>query len=152
VSDSASTDSEVASVYAMFWRFVHMSVHRYGGNPTGELLTVMTIALLDRAGYNPTASDLAEITGLQKTTVSRYVSRQIKAGFLTETVDSQDRRRRHLCPTENGRKEGEWHQNQTWELARLSSEGPECSGNSEDTVSDLKKILLDMDGSSANTA
>lgn len=91
MSKSELADLEVGAIYATFWRMVYMSVHRYGSNPTGELLTVMTITLLDKAGYNPTTADLVEITGLAKSNVSRYVSRQIKNGFL------------HICRSRDSR-------------------------------------------------
>ena len=149
MSKGMSTDSEVGSIYATFWRMIYMTVHRYDSNPTGELLTVMTIALLDKAGYHPTISELVQITGLQQTSVSRYVSRQIKAGFMTEVVDPNDRRRRRLCPTEKGKVEEEWHQKQTLKLARLSDEALRGLGKSEDPVADLMKILMGVREDSA---
>jgi DNA-binding MarR family transcriptional regulator len=142
MSQLSKTDSEIGSIYATFWRMVYMSVHRYDSRPTGELLTVMTIALLDKAGYNPTVSDLVEITGLRKTNVSRYVSGQIKAGYITEFVDSQDRRRRRLRPTGKGSKEEEWHKRETLEMVQLSSEALRGLGKSKDPVADMKEILL----------
>jgi len=149
MSKGMSVDSEVGSIYATFWRMIYMTVHRYDSNPTGELLTVMTIALLGKAGYKPTISDLVEITGLQQTSVSRYVSRQIKNGFITEVVDPQDRRRRRLCSTPKGKQEEEWHQHRTLDLARLSDEALRGLGKSEDPVADLTKILMDVREDSA---
>jgi DNA-binding MarR family transcriptional regulator len=148
MSKSTRTNFDIGAIYATFWRMVYMSVHRYGSNPTGELLTVMTIALLHQADYDPTSAELAEITGLPKTSVSRYVSRQMRKGYLTEVVDPQDRRRRRLQPTTKGRKEEQWHQKQTQDLARLSSEALRGLGKSKDPVSDLKNILLGIRGSS----
>lgn len=152
MSKSELADLEVGAIYATFWRMVYMSVHRYGSNPTGELLTVMTITLLDKAGYNPTTADLVEITGLAKSNVSRYVSRQIKNGFLTEVVDRQDRRRRLLHPTAKGRKDEAWHQEQTLKMARLSSEALRGFGKSKRPVVDLKNILLGISGHLTNSS
>ena len=145
MSKSANDDSDVGSIYATFWRMIYMTVHRYDSNPTGELLTVMTIALLDKAGYHPTISDLVEITGLQQTSVSRYVSRQIRTGYMTEVVDPEDRRRRRLCPTSKGTEEEKWHESQTLKMAHLSSEALSGMGESKDPVADLIKILLGVD-------
>ena len=142
MSGSASTDSEVGAIYATFWRLLFTNVHEYGSTPTGGLLVVMTILLLDRADYSPTIADLIEIIGLPKTSVSRYVSEQIKNGFLKEVIDPQDRRRRFLRPTPKARKHREWHQDQTLKLVRLSSDAIRGLGESRDPVSDLKNILL----------
>ena len=144
---STRTNLDIGAIYATFWRMVYMSVHRYDSNTTGELLTVMTIALLRQADYKPTSADLVEITGLPKSSVSRYVSRQMRKGYVTEVVDPEDRRRRRLTPTTKGRKEEQWHQNQTQELARLSSAALRGLGKSKDPVSDLKNILLGIRGS-----
>jgi DNA-binding MarR family transcriptional regulator len=142
LSGSASTDSEVGAIYATFWRLLFTNVHEYGSTPTGGLLVVMTILLLDRAGYSPTIADLIEIIGLPKTSVSRYVSVQIKNGFLKEDIDPQDRRRRFLRPTPKARKHRKWHQDQTLKLVRLSSDAIRGLGESRHPVSDLKNILL----------
>jgi DNA-binding MarR family transcriptional regulator len=142
MSKSANNISDVGSIYATFWRMIYMTVHRYDSNPTGELLTVMTIALLDKAGYHPTISDLVKITGLQQTSVSRYVSRQIRTGYMTEVVDPEDRRRRRLVPTSKGTEEEKWHEDQTLKMARMSSEALSGLGESKDPVADMIKILL----------
>jgi DNA-binding MarR family transcriptional regulator len=144
---SASTDALIGSIYAMCWRMVYLGVHKYDSNSTGELLTVMTIVLLDKAGYNPTISELAELTSLAQSNVQRYVSRQIKIGFLTDVINTDgDRRQRRLRLTSKGKTEEEWHQQQTLEISRLSSEALLGSGNSKDPVSDLRKILLGVNG------
>ena len=131
LSKQRGADLEVGSIYATFWRMVYMSVHRYDSNPTGELLVVLTILLLNNAGYNPTIRDLIKITGLKPSNVSRYMSRQIKEGFLEEVVDPEDRRRRRLCMTAKGKKEEAWHHKQTLEMARLSSEALHGLGKSK---------------------
>ncbi|MDJ0927776.1 MAG: helix-turn-helix domain-containing protein [Gammaproteobacteria bacterium] len=83
-------------VYAFMWRVLHLAVHRYGAPPTGEMLTVMITMLLDEVGYHPTVSEVAELADLPKSTVSRYVSAEMDAGFLLEDIDPHDRRRRRL--------------------------------------------------------
>jgi DNA-binding MarR family transcriptional regulator len=106
----------------------------------------MTIVLLDKAGYDPTLPDLVAITGLPRFTVSRYLSRQIDSGFLTDVPDPRDRRSRYYRPTSKGKKEAERHEKRTLEIASLISETLLGAGNSRDTVSDLKKVLLGVNG------
>jgi DNA-binding MarR family transcriptional regulator len=107
------------------WRFMHLSVHRYNGSLTGEVLVVLTILLLDRANANPTISELADMTRLPKSNISRYVSNQLKIGHLTEQIDPEDRRRRILMPTEAGRKELKWVQTQISSMAADIRQGEE---------------------------
>jgi len=104
-------------LFAALWKFLQLSVHRYGSGLTGEVLVVMTIVILDRADRHPTISELASITGLPKSNVSRYVSRQLEVGHLTEVIDNQDRRVRRLYPTKEGRKEQEWISQQVSDVA-----------------------------------
>ncbi len=73
---------------------------------------MLTIVLLADLGYHPTVTELAEITGLPKSTISRYVSFEMSAGFLEEYIDPSDRRRRMLRPTSKGAAEREWHRGQ----------------------------------------
>lgn len=116
--DTNKPDLTTDDVYVMFWRLVQMAVHRYGSHPTGELLIVLTIVLLDRAGYNPTVTELAEITNLPKSSVSRYVSTEMANGFLEEVIDSRDRRRRLLQPSAQGRAELERHRVEVRDIAQ----------------------------------
>jgi DNA-binding MarR family transcriptional regulator len=127
-----SIDEEAGSIYATFWRMIYMSVHRYHSSSTRELLTVMTITLLVKTGHNPTISELTEITGLPKSSLSRYVSRQIKSGFLTEVLDPQDRRRHCLYPTKKGQKEEDWHEKDTLAMVRLTKKVLQSLGTSQD--------------------
>jgi hypothetical protein len=85
-------DPEIDIPYAVVWRWLNLSVHRYGSTPTGQTLAVLTIVLLSDLGYHPTVTELAEITGLPKSTISRYVSFEMSAGFLEEYIDPADRR------------------------------------------------------------
>ena len=95
----------IATVYAVVWRWLLMSVSRYGSLPSGELLIVVTLIVMDRAGYHPTVTELSDITGMPKSSISRYVSDQMSDGFLEEYIDAKDRRRRRLRPTEAARQE-----------------------------------------------
>jgi len=105
-------DPEIDIPYAVVWRWLNLSVHRYGSTPTGQTLAVLTIVLLSDLGYHPTVTELAEITGLPKSTISRYVSFEMSAGFLEEYIDPADRRRRMLRPTAAAAAEREWHRGQ----------------------------------------
>lgn len=104
-------------LFAAMWRFLQLAVHRYNSGLTGEVLVVMTIVLLSRADRNPTVGELASITGLPKSNVSRYVANQLAVGHLTEVIDPKDRRRRTLIPTEAGIREQKWLSGQVSELA-----------------------------------
>ncbi len=104
-------------LFAALWKFLQLSVHRYGSGLTGEVLVVMTIVILDRGDRHPTVSELASITGLPKSNVSRYVSRQLEVGHLAEVIDSQDRLVRSLYPTKEGRKEQKWISQQVSDVA-----------------------------------
>jgi len=152
MNKSASANAAVGSIYASVWRMLFMGAHKYDVNPTGELLTVMTIALLDKVGYNPTISDLVEITGLTKSNVSRYVSNQFKGDFLTEVVDPEDRRQRRLCPTPKGKNEEEWHHTQTLEMTRLCNEAFRGMGDSKNPITDLKTILAGINARRTNSS
>lgn len=142
MADYPITDSGSGAVYAMFWRLMEMSVHRYGSFPTGQLLIVLTIMLLDRADYHPTVGELAEITRLPKSTVSRYVSAEMNNGYLEERIDPEDRRRRRLHPTDRAREEQVAHQQDVRDIAKSCVSvyrGEVCN---EDQGNAIKKILL----------
>ena len=132
-------------IYATCWRMVYMSVHRYSSNPTGELLTVMTFSLLNKIGYHPTVSDLSRITGLNKSSVSRYVTRQMQQGYLREDIDPADRRLRRLVPTTKGRTEEEWHRGRTHDIVNLDADILDQLSKSDDPVSMLMDVLLGAD-------
>jgi DNA-binding MarR family transcriptional regulator len=90
---------------ATVWRLLHLIVVRYGSVPTGQHLIAFTLNILHETGYSPTLSELCKVTGLPKASVSRYVSWQIANGYLTETVDPNDRRQRFLEQTAKGKAE-----------------------------------------------
>lgn len=109
-------------MFELLWSFAYLSVHRYGGSPSGEVLMVLTILMLDQAGEHVTMSELAQITGLPKSNVSRYVSDQVRIGHLQEHVDPRDRRRRVLQPTAAGKAEQAWMLDQLNALSRLKQD------------------------------
>ena len=98
-------DLDIMDVYAMFWRLLQFHTHYFGSQPTGQMLVTLTIVLLADAGYYPTVTELAEITGQPKSTVSRYVSTEMGLGYVEEIIDPHDRRRRLLRVTELARSE-----------------------------------------------
>ena len=130
---------EVDELFAALWRFLQLTVHRYGTGITGEVLVVMTIVILDRVDRHPTVSELASITGLAKSNVSRYVSNQLEVGHLEEVIDSQDRRVRRLYPTEEGRKERAWLIQQVSDLAKT------LGRNDSDLLATLTSFTRDVD-------
>jgi DNA-binding MarR family transcriptional regulator len=109
MSDGNGDQYDVLTLYALFWRLLSLAVHRYGSAPNAETLVVVTIVILDRFDYQPTVTELADITQLPKSSISRYVSQEMSAGMLEEFIDPDDRRRRRLRPTPEARKELEWH-------------------------------------------
>ncbi len=144
MNDDNSSELQLDDVYVMFWRLVQLAVHRYGSHPTGELLIVLTIVLLDQAGYHPTVTELAEITRLPKSSVSRYVSTEMSAGFLEEAIDPRDRRRRLLRPTDKARAELTWHREQVREIAKIRRAALEGVGEGPSPGADLKRVLQEL--------
>jgi len=136
------TDADIAEIYTMFWRFVEMVVHRYGSSPTGALLTVLTISLLDQVGYHPTIGELASLTRLPKSTVSRYVSTEMNLGYIVEVIDPEDRRRRRLHTTDKAREERKWVTTKIMDIADVSSRVFRGDGADYHPAEELKKILL----------
>ncbi len=108
-----------AGQMVVFWRILHMLIARYGNQPMGQALVVLTMVFLNDRGMPPTMSQLCEATGLPKASVSRYVSTQIKQGLVKEMIDPNDRRRRLLVQTEKGKEEWRW---QIKTLDRIFSE------------------------------
>jgi DNA-binding MarR family transcriptional regulator len=97
-----------AGQMAIFWRILHLMVNRYGNQPMGHSLVVLTIIFLNDRGMPPTMTQLCDATGLPKASVSRYVASQIERGLVKEQVDPADRRRRLLVQTKKGRSEWDW--------------------------------------------
>ena len=93
---------------AVFWRVLHLFASRYGSHPVGQVLVILTLVFLNDRGMPPTMTELCKATGRPKGSVSRYVSSQIKQGFVEEVVDPNDRRRRLLKQTRKGKSEWKW--------------------------------------------
>jgi len=138
------TEDEYSGMYAMFWRLVEIMVHRYGSFPTAHLLTLLTVVLLDRAGYHPTVGELADITQLPKSSVSRYIAIDMKTGFLKEIIDPNDRRRRRLHPTRKSREEQKWQLQKILQVLETSTQAYGGLGKTADPAADLKRILRSL--------
>jgi DNA-binding MarR family transcriptional regulator len=91
--------------YSLVWGWLHFANKRFDPMSSGQMLTAMTIIMLHDMGYEPTVSDLTRLTGMPKSSVSRYVSREMELGFLEEYVDQADRRQRRLRATAAARPE-----------------------------------------------
>ena len=63
-----------------------------------RVLNTMTLCFIEHSPV--TQSEIVGITGLSKTTVSRYVLNWLNLGWLSESIDVTDRRRRPLSLTE----------------------------------------------------
>ena len=144
MSKLKSWDQEEILIYATFWRFIELAVHRYGSAPTGQTLVVLTIWLLDRLDYHPTVGELAEITRLPKSTVSRYVSTEMGVGHVEERIDPEDRRRRLLFPTETARSEQGWHSDRMREISKSVAQAFEDSETPQQQAKILMKMIRDV--------
>jgi len=101
---SASPEAQIV----IFWRIMHLYMSRYGSIPIGQMLVELTTVVLNELGRPPTVTDLCDATGLPKSSISRYISAQMTANMVTEVIDPQDRRRRKLVLTDNGKNERRW--------------------------------------------
>jgi DNA-binding MarR family transcriptional regulator len=124
--------------YGLVWGWLHLANQRYGTMPTGEMQVTLTIIMLSKLGYDPTVTELAEITGLAKSNVSRYVTGQMSAGFLEEYIDSSDRRRRKLRPSKKAEPELVWHESR---LRQLINVVREQQRKGETTPQDFNMLL-----------
>jgi DNA-binding MarR family transcriptional regulator len=85
-----------------------MMTSNYGGLPTGQIVIALTIDILHRNDYSPTAMELCKATGLPSTNVTRYVNWLLDKGYLEEAIDPIDRRLRRLIQTKMGAAEMGW--------------------------------------------
>ena len=109
ISDKlAGWSPSAESQLVIFWRVMHMYMHRYGSIPLGQMLVEMTTIVLNELGRPPTVTDLCETTGLPKSSISRYISAQMNQRMIEELIDPNDRRRRKLVLTDKGRAERSW--------------------------------------------
>ena len=111
----------------IFWRIMHLYMSRYGSIPVGQMLVELTTIVLNELGRPPTVTDLCEATGLPKSSISRYVSAQMSRGMVSEVIDPQDRRRRKLVPTENGKDERKWQVKQVRKIIEAARKWDEMS-------------------------
>lgn len=135
------SDLNVSNIHALLWQLLSFNVARYGSYPTGQLLTVLTFVLLDEAGYFPTVTELAEITRLPKSTVSRYVSIELSKGDLEEIIDPGDRRRRRLRRSEKALEEAQWHRDQVAEIGRKMRVKFAANADGEQPAAELQALL-----------
>jgi len=75
--------------------------------------------MLDIAGYRPTVGEIAKITRLPKSSVCRYVAKQISQGYIREVIDPRDHRRRLLHPTARAKDELKWHKKEFSDFLNL---------------------------------
>ena len=87
---------------AIQWRALQNYLNEFGNVPIGQQFLLTTLFLAHNNGWNPTVQELSKITGLPRSTASRYVAVLIKQGVIVETINSHDRRKRHLHPTAKG--------------------------------------------------
>jgi DNA-binding MarR family transcriptional regulator len=130
----------------IFWRILHLLIARYGNHPMGQLLVALTMTFLNERGMPPTLTDLCDATGLPKASVSRYVTWQIKHGFVAEQIDPNDRRRRYLKQTPKGKREWHWQMQQMEKLfseIRAEAEAARVEGWA-DTAESLLEKMIDM--------
>lgn len=133
----------------LLWRFLQLFMARYGSVPLGQLLVGMTATVLNELGRSPTVTELCEATGLPKSSISRYISAQMEQSIVYESIDPQDRRRRMLAMTEEGRAERKWQIRQmrriledvrAWDAERAAEGG----GLDPDTeLEEMKRIVAE---------
>jgi len=141
---TADRELDIVYLYATFWRMLSVAVHCYGSAPTGELLVVITMVILDRYGYQPTVTELADITQLPKSSISRYVASQMNAGMLEEFIDPHDRRRRRLRPTARAREEQTWHAETARSIHQQMKEIGQTVDSRQPTGTELVRMLKSL--------
>ncbi len=139
MSPKTSQESDKAVPYSLIWSWLHLCNQRYGTMPTGEMQIALTIMLLTELGYDPTVTELADITRLAKSNVSRYVSAQMTAGYLEEYIDSSDRRRRKLRASQKAGPELIWFEKHVRKIYDLVHEQQQ----KDETTSRDFNILLE---------
>lgn len=98
--------NEIAYGYRIGYLFNHFSgpVYAWTGADLGiqrpEFATLFCISHLPA----PTATDVVELTGIPKNSVSRAVSRLLARGLIRRTADDNDGRRSFIAMTAAGRK------------------------------------------------
>ena len=149
MSLKTSKNLDITIPYSLIWSWLHLCNQRYGTMPTGEMQIALTIMLLSEIGYAPTVTELAEITNLAKSNVSRYVSAQMTAGYLEEYIDSSDRRRRKLRPSAKSGLEVEWLEERgrkIFDLVREQQEKGETSKQDFNAMLENLRAITDATG------
>ena len=120
-------DTHVAARSALLWRFLTLIVRRYGSVPAGQALVAYTLAVAHELGVELSINDLIVISGLPRSTVSRYVAGMIDDGAVEEAIDPADRRRRLLRATERGTQEFrrffKWYGEMTQSVLEFEKDG-----------------------------
>ena len=93
------------SAFALSWLSASWVVSDCRATSAGELHYLLTMTLLFQDDIHPSVSDLAKLLQQPKSNVSRYVNKHMRKGYLEERIDTHDRRRRVLFPTEKGQRE-----------------------------------------------
>lgn len=144
MSPTDDGEIDIVYLYATFWRMLSLAVHRYGSGPSGQLLVVITMIILDRYGYQPTVTELADITQLPKSSISRYVAGEMNAGMLEELIDPHDRRRRRLRPTAKAKGEQAWHAKTVLSIHEQMKEIGQAIDSRQPTGTELVRMLKSL--------
>ena len=91
--------------FAVSWLAGCWGMNRCFASSMGEFQVILTLIVLDRDGIHPNLVEVAKLTGLPKSSVSRYVTKILRAGYVTEEIDPGDRRRRVLHITDQARED-----------------------------------------------
>jgi DNA-binding MarR family transcriptional regulator len=143
--DAALTDiKQMVGNSATCWRILHMMVTNYGSHPMGQFLIALTLNVLHKNGYQPTVDELTKVTGLPKSSVSRYVSWQINNGYLTQQFDPNDRRSRQLLQTDKAKEEMQWLDHHLNEISAEVNEMADRATEGADQT-DPQRILEHME-------
>lgn len=135
---------DIDYLYATYWRMLSLAVHRYGSSPSGQLLVVISLIILDRYGYQPTVTELADINQLPKSSTSRYVAAEMNAGMLEEFIDPHDRRRRRLRPTAKAKEEQAWHAKTVLSIHEQMKEIGQAIDSRQPTGTELVRMLKSL--------
>ena len=140
---TASDERETIVRIADCWQILNMMTSNFGGLPSGQIVTALTIDIFQRNDYSPTVMELCQATGLPSSSISRYVNWQLSEGYLEEVIDPDDRRLRRLIQTKKGKAEMAWLDSKLEEL----EQGSEWIAKRFDkgiTKGDPKKMLEGM--------
>lgn len=127
------------------WHLANSCIRLGRIRTTGELLTMLSIILLDSLGHNPTTSELSDITGLSNTNVRRHVYGQIAMGNVEEIIDNGDRRRRLLRPSARAKDVLKWDEREYREFLRRVDRARLDSGDTEAGLIGLLSVIEPRD-------